>query len=106
METIKREKPDLLILDLQLPGLEGTDVILKLKANLEMMRKPVVVLTGLRLNDKQQKILSNFGIPTLQKPWNEDELREHVETAFLGTVTAIRRPGDKSVGVARKNREF
>ncbi|MDA0578578.1 MAG: hybrid sensor histidine kinase/response regulator, partial [Verrucomicrobia bacterium] len=95
LESIKRSRPELLLLDLHLPGLEGTDVILKLKANLEMMRTPVIVMTGLRLNEKQKKILGNFGIPTLTKPWTETELREQVETAFLGTVSAIRRPVEK-----------
>ncbi len=92
LERIKRERPDLLILDLQLPGIGGTDVILKLKANLDMMRMPVVVLTGLPLNEKQSRVLKNFGIPSLQKPWREDVLREHVEMAFLAPVGGIRRP--------------
>lgn len=95
VERVKRERPDLIILDLQLPGAGGTDVILKLKANLEMMRTPILVLTGLRLNEKQDRVLANFGIPTLSKPWQESELREHVEMAFLAPVTAIRRAGER-----------
>ncbi len=102
LEAIKRERPDLILMDLELPGVGGTDVILKLKANLEMMRTPVIVLTGAQLSEKQQKVLSNFGIPTLTKPWDEDELRDQVEMAFLGAVSASRRPSEKVFKVARK----
>lgn len=106
MESIKRERPDLILLDLQLPGLEGTEVILKLKANLEMMRTPIIVLTGLRLNEKQEKVLANYGIPTLNKPWAEDELRYQVETAFLGAASVIRRPQDKAEKKAPRRVRF
>lgn len=44
--AIEREKPDLVILDIMLPGQNGFDVCLKMKNNPELRNIPVVILTA------------------------------------------------------------
>jgi len=39
-------RPDLLLLDLKLPGLDGTEVLAKLRADSELKSLPVIVMTG------------------------------------------------------------
>lgn len=39
-------RPDLLLLDLNLPGMDGTELLAHLRADLELKRLPVVVMTG------------------------------------------------------------
>ena len=43
--AIEREKPDLVILDIMLPGQNGFDVCRKMKANTELPNVPVIILT-------------------------------------------------------------
>lgn len=44
--AIEREKPDLVLLDIMLPGQNGFDVCHKMKANPELRNIPVIILTA------------------------------------------------------------
>lgn len=44
--AIEREKPDLVILDIMLPGMNGLDVCRKMKSNPELKSVPVVILSA------------------------------------------------------------
>jgi len=44
--AVEREKPDLIILDIMLPGQNGFDVCRKIKSNSELKHIPVIILTA------------------------------------------------------------
>ncbi|NGX39774.1 MAG: Transcriptional regulatory protein YycF [Chlamydiae bacterium] len=44
--AVEREKPDLVILDIMLPGQNGLDVCRKIKSNPELRNIPVIILTA------------------------------------------------------------
>lgn len=46
LRAIEREKPDLVILDLMLPGQSGLDVCRKMKANAELKEIPVIMISA------------------------------------------------------------
>jgi CheY-like chemotaxis protein len=46
VETIQQENPGLVLLDLQLPRLNGLDVIHRLRKDLGLIEVPLVVITG------------------------------------------------------------
>ncbi len=46
LETALREKPDLIVLDLMLPGMDGLDVCKTLKRNRETGSTPIIMLTA------------------------------------------------------------
>lgn len=85
---IEEVHPDLLVLDMVLPGMDGSEIILKLKANKQYRRLPIIVITGANLDAVKTEILRGFSIPVLTKPWVENEFLEKIEKAFLG-VAAI-----------------
>ena len=47
LQTAQREKPDLILLDLVLPKIDGFEVLKKLKENHEMENIPVIILSNL-----------------------------------------------------------
>ena len=47
MEIIQKEKPDLVLLDVVLPGMSGLEVCKQLKRNPKTERIPVIFITGL-----------------------------------------------------------
>lgn len=84
LEIIAAQSPDLLVLDFVLPGMQGTDVILQLKGNKSTSRIPIIVITGAEVDRGRAQILNSFSIPALAKPWQESELLDRIEGAFLG----------------------
>ena len=45
VEVIKRERPDLIVLDIIMPGMDGRDVLVELKKDLQTKDIPVIILT-------------------------------------------------------------
>jgi len=45
LKAIERERPDLVILDIMLPGLNGFDVVRKIKKSSELKKTPVIILS-------------------------------------------------------------
>jgi DNA-binding response OmpR family regulator len=46
MEQIKKEKPDLLVLDVMMPGMSGHDVCRQVRASKEIAELPILILTA------------------------------------------------------------
>jgi CheY-like chemotaxis protein/anti-sigma regulatory factor (Ser/Thr protein kinase) len=81
---VQEDPPDLVMLDLALPEMDGTEVILRLKGDKKTMRIPVIVVTGAHVGSSKAQVLGNFGIPAMPKPWKEKDLLDRIEGAFLG----------------------
>jgi len=90
LKMVKSHHPDLVVLDLVLPGMEGSEVILQMRSDKDLMRIPVIVVTGAHMGSAKAEILSSFSIPAMSKPWQESELLDRVEGAFLGTTAFSR----------------
>ncbi|MDD3735243.1 MAG: response regulator [Candidatus Pacebacteria bacterium] len=55
LDTIRREKPDLVLLDLILPGISGFDVLKRIKQDPELSHIPVIVLSNLATKEDIEK---------------------------------------------------
>lgn len=76
------EKPDLILLDLGLPDMDGRDVLEQLKANEQTKGIPVIVVSA-DAYDKTIKELSTSGCEGyITKPINLDNLKQTVLKAF------------------------
>ena len=51
LETARREKPDLVVLDLQMPNQTGTDFCRRLSRDRQLSHTPVIVVSGLAGRD-------------------------------------------------------
>jgi DNA-binding response OmpR family regulator len=71
-----RDKPDLILLDIIMPGLSGFDVLKKLKVMDETTTIPVIMLTAISAEAAKEKAVSLY---------NEDYLVKPVSTAILKT---------------------
>ncbi len=86
MERIHSKRPDAGILDLVLPKVDGSEVILRMKSDKVLTRIPIIVVTGAHVSRAKGEILQNFAIPAISKPWHEAELLDRVEGAFFGSA--------------------
>ena len=46
LEALKNEKPDLIVLDIMLPGKDGVDVLKEIRSNTETCKIPVIMATA------------------------------------------------------------
>ena len=68
MQVAKLQKPDLIILDVILPGIKGRDVCLRLKEDEETKNIPVIFLTAKDSPDDIKAELAAGGLTHLTKP--------------------------------------
>lgn len=90
LEKIASSRPDMVVLDLLMPDMDGTEVILKMRSEKDLARIPVLVVTGVNIGRAKAEILSGFAIPAMSKPWTQEQLLDHIEGVFVG-VAAVRR---------------
>jgi PAS domain S-box-containing protein len=78
LATVAQQPPDLILLDIMMPGMDGYQVAAKIKGNLATKNIPVVMVTG--LGDHNARILGlNAGAEDfLTKPVDRAELRARV----------------------------
>ncbi len=80
LETVRREEPDLVLLDLMMPDMDGWEVYQQMKADPTLREIPVVVVTA-----KAQSIDKVLGLHIakvddyITKPFGPQELLESVE---------------------------
>lgn len=78
VEKVTSERPDLAILDLMLPGLDGHEVCRRIKSDSELRSMPVIMLSA---RDYMEEGLGN-SIPAdafMRKPFNTDTLITTIE---------------------------
>ncbi len=82
-----RQRPDLILLDLQMPHLDGYEVMEQLAAVSEATYLPILVITGDLNPDARQRALSMGAKDFIYKPFDPIEVRLRVrtllETRFL-----------------------
>mgnify|MGYP003579469329 CR=1 FL=1 len=69
-----RERPDLIIMDIQLPRLSGLEATRQLKAAPEPASVPIIVITSFALAGDEQKARDAGAAAYLAKPYSPREL--------------------------------
>jgi len=72
MEMVKSNKPDLIILDVMMPNLNGYEFVREIKGIEEFRNIPIIVLTA---KEELDDLFKQEGVVDyVVKPYNEDEL--------------------------------
>ena len=77
------ERPSLILMDVQLPEMNGTQAVQRLKSNPATQHIPVVALTGYVVPGGRERLLAKGFDDYLSKPIGIDDLLEKV-TGWLG----------------------
>jgi two-component system OmpR family response regulator len=91
----RRHRPDLLVLDVMMPGLNGFDVVRRLRA--EGMRAPVLFLSARDAPEDKVTGLSLGGDDYVTKPFSLDELIARIEAVLRRSSGRDNRPARLSV---------
>ena len=79
-ERVRKIPPDLVILDVMLPGRSGYDILRDLRADPETRHLPVMMLTA-RGQTKDRELAEQLGVNHfMTKPFSNAEILEHVRS--------------------------
>jgi len=80
LEKVQNENPDIVLLDVMMPGMDGFEVCTRIKSNIETAHIPVVMVTA--LTDVQDKVrgLEAGADDFLSKPINDTALMARVRS--------------------------
>lgn len=76
--TAIRERPDLIVLDINMPAGSGVEVLRKLKMSTKTMNIPVIVLTADTDAETERKARNMGAAEFLKKPVQLEELHESI----------------------------
>ncbi len=82
LESARLEKPDLILLDVDMPDMSGFDVCQIIKEDTELSMIPVIFLTGTDDNSSRIRGLDLGAVDYVVKPFDSFELRARVRAAL------------------------
>ena len=81
-DAIRLEKPDIILLDLMLPMIEGVEVLKYVKSNLIMHNIPIIVISGLSSESEKVHCLDLGADDYLSKPFGFHELVSRINAVL------------------------
>ena len=82
LTMLETDKPDLMLLDLMMPVMDGFEVLKNIRENQNLQNVPVIVLTALDDTVSHLKSLEHGGDDFITKPFDNKILLAHVEAMF------------------------
>jgi CheY-like chemotaxis protein len=80
LDSVKTEKPDLIILDMMMPGMSGREVCEKLRQDPATKEQKVFFLTVARFSEEGKNALTNLKVlEYITKPFENDDLVKRVK---------------------------
>lgn len=83
LEMAQRERPDLILMDIQLPGMDGYEVTRRVKANAALKKIPVIAVTSYALSGDDKKAFAAGCDGYVTKPYSPRvllaKIKEHLQ---------------------------
>lgn len=86
LDQVVEQHPDLILLDLMMPGMNGREFITALREQLKLTRIPILVMTGMQGLPPQQAIALGAN-DVVEKPFDIDDMLNKIALALFRTQT-------------------
>ena len=83
LEAVERERPDLILLDVHLPRMDGYETVCKIRSDPRLRSIPVLAVTALAMVGDKEKLLAAGSDGYLSKPIDPENFVSQMER-FLG----------------------
>ncbi|BBC24101.1 hybrid sensor histidine kinase/response regulator [Pseudanabaena sp. ABRG5-3] len=83
IEQIEYVKPDLILLDVMMPGIDGFETCQRLKANVDTAKIPIIFMTALSETVDKVRGLSLGAVDYITKPFEHEEVLVRIRTHLM-----------------------
>ncbi len=97
LEAVRTQKPDLIILDIMMPDMDGFEVCAAIKSDPQLASIPIIFLTALSSKKDKMRAFKMGADDYLAKPFQADEFMAHV-TAVLRRIGPVKKTPEKANG--------
>jgi signal transduction histidine kinase len=80
LQVAEKEKPDLILLDIMMPEMDGYEVCRRIKANPFLSDIPIIFISALNETNNVVKALKSGGVDYVTKPFQAEEVTARVNT--------------------------
>jgi len=84
-EQVQREVPDLVLLDVLMPMMNGIQVLQRLRSDPATKNLPIIMLTAFSLSDEENEMLNTPFTYHVTKPWRRGMVESIVRAALAQT---------------------
>ncbi len=81
LDTINEINPDIVLIDIMMPGMDGWEVVGRLKADDMTAKIPIIYLTG-KTDDVTRNMSSLTSADFIEKPFDTQDLKERILKAI------------------------
>jgi CheY-like chemotaxis protein len=99
LARVNEVRPDLLVLDLGMPGLDGFGVIREIRANPGLSGLPVLAATAYAMRGDREKVLEAGFDGYVSKPINPSTLKDEIRR-LMGSEKALRWNPERAAGAS------
>ena len=83
MEVLQEHTPDIILLDIEMPRMDGYEVAAQVRADARLRGVPIIMITS-RVGDKHRARAIELGVDDyLGKPYQESQLLDAIEPLVL-----------------------
>lgn len=104
LEYVFKKKPDIILLDIMMPGMNGFEVCKRLKAEDDYKNIPIIFITAVDDTSRKMKGFQLGAVDYITKPFLGEEVRERVRT-HLSLKSMREQLADRNVNLEHMVRE-
>ena len=83
IDLTQQHYPDLILMDIQMPGMDGLEAIIKIRQNPQLVAIPIIALTALAMDGDRQKCLRAGANDYLTKPVKLKQLHTTIQQFLI-----------------------
>lgn len=87
IKVAKDQYPDIILLDVMMPGIDGFEVCREISSDKDTQHIPIILVTALNSSEDTQKGFDSGAFDFIKKPFNKIELLSRVKAALRFTET-------------------
>ncbi|MGD0842970.1 MAG: response regulator [Geobacteraceae bacterium] len=82
VERAERERPDLILMDIQLPGIDGLETTRRIRASTVGINPPIIAITSFVMTGDRERLLAAGCNGYIEKPIDPETIMEEI-AAYL-----------------------